>query len=379
MQGDAPYQTAKRLRPDLVSVIIPAFNAEATLQATLESVLAQTHPALEIIVVDDGSSDGTAALVETLGRTEPRLVLIRQENAGVAAARNAGLARARGDYVAWLDADDLWHPTKLAKQLAVFAAAPVALGFVYTGYRLIDADGTVIRNPRTLADVSGATVCRQIATTFFTNVSSIMVPRPLAQALGGHDPRLRAWGIEGAEDLLLQLRLALQAPAGCVSEALVGYRMHGRNMSRSVARAARSNDKVLDLIAGAAPDIPPWVFRQGRARMVGFALQIARAGDPLGGAAFLAHLAAGQPADVAAMCLRISGWVLSDAILGRPADPALGRPFDAADPASVPWEGHMLLSKRLRRRLDGLDARLAADAGRAAPFLQTRLPLYPRP
>jgi hypothetical protein len=349
------------MEPPLVSVIIPAFNAEATLGETLRSVFAQTHQRLEILAVDDGSTDGTAALVESLARTEPRLSLIRQANAGVAAARNAGLAQARGDYVAWLDADDLWRPTKIAKQLAVFAAAPKPLGFVYTGYRLIDADGRVIRNPRTLADVSGATVRRQIATTYFTNVSSIMAPRGLAQALGGHDPRLRGWGIEGAEDLLLQLRLALRAPAGCVREALVGYRMHGANMSRAVARAARSNEKALALIAEEAPYIPAWVFRQGRARMVGFAFQIALAGDVRGGAALMARLAAGQPREVAAMLLRIAGWVAREAAGLRPADPELGRPFAEADPTTAPWEGHMLLSDRLRRRLDRLDAEAAAS------------------
>ena len=376
MQVYASSQTAMRPRPPSVSVIVPAFNAEATLAATLDSALTQTHSPLEVIVVDDGSTDDTVALVDRLMRRDPRLALIRQKNAGVAAARNAGLAQARGDYVAWLDADDLWHPTKLARQLDVFAAAPRPLGFVYTGYRLIDAGGTVIHNPRTLADVSGATASRQIATTYFTNVSSLMAPRSLAQALGGHDPRLRAWGIEGAEDLHLQLRLALLAPAGCVREALVGYRMHGRNMSRAVARAARSNDKVLDLIAEAAPEIPSWVFRQGRARMIGFAFQIARAGDARGGAALLAHLAAGQPREVAAMLLRIIGWVASEAIARRPSDPAQGASFAEADPATVPWEGHMLLSERLCRRLDSLDARLAkqrTSSGNAAvPQMQTQ-------
>lgn len=345
----------------LVSVIVPAYNAEATLEETLSTVSAQTHKQLEIFVVDDGSRDGTAAVTEALRRVEPRLELIRQANAGVAAARNAGLARARGDYVAWLDADDLWHPMKIEKQLDAFSAASTPLSFVYSGYRLIDDAGTVLRNPRTLADVSGSTVHRQIATTYFTNVSSMMAPRSLAQALGGHDPRLREWGIEGAEDLLLQLRLALRGPASCVREALVGYRMHGANMSRAVARAARSNEKALALVAEEARYIPAWVFRQGRARMAGFSFQIALSGDIRGGAALLARLAAGQPREVAAMLLRIVGWVLREAIGLRPVDPAVGRPFAECDPTSVPWEGHMLLSDRLHRHLDRLDAATNSD------------------
>ena len=343
----------------LVSVIIPAFNAEETLAETLSSVSAQTHRQIEILVVDDGSDDRTAEVAEAASRTEPRLEVIRQVNAGVAAARNAGLAKARGDYVAWLDADDLWHPAKIEKQLAVFAAAATPLAFVYTGYRLIDRYGVIIRNPRTLADVSGATICRQIATTYFTNVSSMMAPRSLVQALDGHDRRLRDWGIEGAEDLLLQLRLALRAPAGCAREALVGYRMHGANMSRSIARAARSNEKALELIAEAAPEIPGWVFSQGRARMIGFALQAALAGDARNGLALLSRLAGGQPIEVAAMLFRIAGWSLGEAMGLRPADPALGRRFLIAEPATAPWEGHMLLTGSQRRQLDHLDRELA--------------------
>ncbi|MFN3847552.1 MAG: hypothetical protein ACK4RZ_17285, partial [Paracoccaceae bacterium] len=176
------------------------------------------------------------------------------------------------------------------------------------------------------------------------------------QQLGGHDTQLRAQGIEGAEDLLLQLRLALHAPAGCVREALVGYRMHGQNMSRGVARAARSNEKVLALIRAAAPDIPEWVFRAAHARMIGFAFQMAQAGDYRGGMALLARLASGQPGEVAGMLLRIAVWVARDIAGLRPADPELGRPFAGADPASVPWEGHMLLGEGQRRRVVQGDA-----------------------
>jgi hypothetical protein len=110
--------------------------------------------------------------------------------------------------------------------------------------------------------------------------------------------------------------------------------------------------------------------------MVGFAFQIARAGDARGGAALLAHLAAGQPREVAAMLPRIIGWVASEASARRPSDPAQGAPFAEADPATVPWEGHMLLSRQLCRRLDSLDARLAeqrmSSGNAAVPQMQTR-------
>lgn len=105
----------------LVSCIVPVFNGERFLREALDSILAQTHRPLDVIVVDDGSTDGTAAIVSTYGA---KLRYLRQRNAGPAAARNLGLTVARGDYVAFLDADDLWHHEKLALQLERFQARP---------------------------------------------------------------------------------------------------------------------------------------------------------------------------------------------------------------------------------------------------------------
>ena len=111
-----------------IAVVVPAYNAARTLARTLESALNQTHRALEVLVVDDGSSDGTAALAREFSERDSRLRVIVQPNGGVARARNRGIQEARAKYVAPLDADDLWHPTKLAKQLAVLSAAPAGTG-----------------------------------------------------------------------------------------------------------------------------------------------------------------------------------------------------------------------------------------------------------
>jgi glycosyltransferase involved in cell wall biosynthesis len=105
--------------PPLVSVIIPAYNASVTIERTLRSVLAQTHGHLEIIVVDDGSIDDTAAIVERISREDPRIILLQQPNQGVATARNVSIDHARGEFIAPLDADDIWHPSKIEKQIAV--------------------------------------------------------------------------------------------------------------------------------------------------------------------------------------------------------------------------------------------------------------------
>src|SRR5690242_2977109 len=94
----------------LVSVVIPAFNSEATLAETAASALAGSHREIELIIVDDGSTDGTAAVAQTLVNSDPRVRLVQRTNGGLPAALNAGFGAARGEYIARLDSDDIWHP-----------------------------------------------------------------------------------------------------------------------------------------------------------------------------------------------------------------------------------------------------------------------------
>jgi glycosyltransferase involved in cell wall biosynthesis len=109
------------MNSSLISCIVPVFNGERYVREALESILAQTHRPLEIIVADDGSSDGTGAIVAGFGEW---VRYVKQSNKGPATARNLGLSLATGDFVAFLDADDLWHPEKLERQFARFQARP---------------------------------------------------------------------------------------------------------------------------------------------------------------------------------------------------------------------------------------------------------------
>ena len=127
--------------PPLVSVVIPCFNSQATLHATLDCVLAQSWTNLELIAVDDSSTDGTAAILADYARRDPRVRIIRQPNAGCGAARNTGIAAARGDFIGLIDADDLWTRDYLAAHLERFAADP-RLGVSFTRVRFIENDGT---------------------------------------------------------------------------------------------------------------------------------------------------------------------------------------------------------------------------------------------
>ena len=217
-------------------MIIPAFNSAATLGDTLASAAAQSHRALEIIVIDDGSTDATARIAADFCARHPRARLISQTNQGVAAARNRGIAEAKGEFVAPLDADDLWHKDKIARQVA--AAGPDD-GFVYCWSRDIDEQGQVWRDgpcPRH----TGRLFLRMLADNFIGNGSVLLVRRAVAEAVGGYDAALRAQGKAGCEDILFQLRLAEHCRAAVAPAYLVGYRKWGGAMSNDATAMVRS-------------------------------------------------------------------------------------------------------------------------------------------
>ena len=138
-----------------VSVVMPAYNAAATLQASMDSVLRQSHDTLELLVVDDCSHDASWALAEAAAARDPRVVPIRQpRNQGVAAARNLGIEAASGGIVAFLDSDDTWHPHKLARQVSHMRASGAQVS--YAAYRRVDAHGRVLSHVRPPARVRHA-------------------------------------------------------------------------------------------------------------------------------------------------------------------------------------------------------------------------------
>ena len=231
----------------LVAVIIPAYNAEPFIERTLASVLAQTHRNIEIIVVNDGSTDGTASIVRRLADGDGRIKLLQQKNAGVASARNAGIRASRGIFVAPVDADDLWHPSKVEKQLRVFAAADNDLGLVYTLYRTIDAVDRVIITPKR-THPNGWVFMQHLGQNFIGNGSSAMFRRDVLFEMGGYSSRLRECGAEGCEDFFIQQSLASKYRFGVVEEHLVGYRRTPGNMSSDFVRMLISRRMVLESV-----------------------------------------------------------------------------------------------------------------------------------
>ena len=126
--------------PPLVSVVMPVYNAQATMRRSIESVLEQSHRNIELILVNDGSKDGSPAIMDDYAARDPRVVAIHQANGGVAAARNRGLQAARGSHVAFLDSDDWWTPDKLALQLDHMQRTGARV--CYTAYQRVAEDGT---------------------------------------------------------------------------------------------------------------------------------------------------------------------------------------------------------------------------------------------
>jgi glycosyltransferase involved in cell wall biosynthesis len=228
-----------------VGVIVPMYNAERTIGATLESVCRQTYPVLDIVVVNDGSTDGSAAIVEVYARSDPRIRLVQQTNGGVAAARNRGATSTAAEFLAFIDADDLWAPRKIALQLRALQEGGSVVGLVYCWFAQVDAEGRVYRlkqRPSPEGWVLGP-LCRS---NFVGNGSSMMLRRAAFDAAGGFDPSLNARNAQGCEDMLMCMRVAEQFEFRVIPQYLLGYRITSTNMSSDVMQMLRSCEIVLD-------------------------------------------------------------------------------------------------------------------------------------
>lgn len=229
-----------------VSVVIPAFNAAAFVVEAVESVLSQTFRDLEIILVDDGSTDDTLARVATFSGS---VRTIRQVNSGVAAARNRGIDEAAGTYVAFLDADDTWKPQKLDRQLRVLRAMKSARASA-TAFEVTDERGLVVEVRG--GEAQGALLrALLLKGNVVGTPSSVLAERSMLAEVGGFNPRLSQ-----CADWDLWIRVSLRTEFAWVSEPLVRYRQHAGNMSGSVSLLERDSCQTLEL-AFARPELPP--------------------------------------------------------------------------------------------------------------------------
>jgi glycosyltransferase involved in cell wall biosynthesis len=217
-----------------ISVIIPAFNARAYIAHALASVLAQSRPADEIILIDDGSTDDTASALQPFNS---RIRYIRQPNQGAAAARNAGIAVSRGEYIAFLDADDLWHPRKLELQSKALTSRP---DLALLGTQTFPA-GSPLPNIDGAANISCDPISwpRLVVKNRFVT-SSILAHRRRIEEIGLFDPSLH-----GPEDHDLWARVAERYAVANLALPLTGYRIRPESLSHRPDAMGRG---MLDLL-----------------------------------------------------------------------------------------------------------------------------------
>lgn len=233
-----------------VTVVIATYNAAGTLAETLASVAAQTYRDFELVVVDDGSVDDTSLLLARHEAMWPWLRWTRQSNAGASAARMLAVGMARGEFIAFLDSDDLWLPEKLALQMAVFDRNPSA-ALVFTDERSFSAGGdAALSRFQQKPPARG----RVLATLFFGNFilnSSVVVRKQALLDAGGLNPLHRVH--EGVD---LWLRIAEHHDLDYVDEVLVRYRIRADSISHADLLACQQRDlEVMDYWIARRPDL----------------------------------------------------------------------------------------------------------------------------
>jgi glycosyltransferase involved in cell wall biosynthesis len=210
---------------------------------------------MEIIVIDDGSTDGTRARVEAHRAEDDRIRIVGQPNRGVAAARNRGIAEAQTELVAPVDSDDLWHPEKIARQLELIDGQP-EVGLVCTAYSVLDEEGCItMRYGGSLPPTNQfLDLCRR---NFIGNGSSALMRRSAVEQCGGYDESLRRREAQGCEDLKLYLCIAERYRIEFIRSPLTGYRQLSGNMSSNAEQMLRSFDIVAEEFYRRRPDLKP--------------------------------------------------------------------------------------------------------------------------
>jgi len=208
---------------DLVTVIIPTYNMGHYLPQAVQSALAQSYANVEVQIVDDGSTDDTPGIVRQWDG-DPRVRVHRQTNSGLSAARNQGVALSSGRFVALLDADDMWLPEKLSRQMPLFQGRP-ELGVVYSDYERMDGEGHPL--PKGPTHMHRGWISGPLLIENFVSVSTTVVRRECFERHGGFDLALRT-----GEDYEMWLRLSVHYQFDFIAESTLRYRTWGGQMSK---------------------------------------------------------------------------------------------------------------------------------------------------
>jgi glycosyltransferase involved in cell wall biosynthesis len=244
-----PFRSTHSATPlPTCTVVVPAYNCERTIAATLDSAFFQQLSDIEVIAVDDGSTDATPAVLHQLAQDEPRLRIITQRNAGVSAARNAGIWAARANIIALLDSDDLWDTTHLATHVARLMFDP-RLGVSFSTARFIDGAGNVTGQARPKIDDLAA--ADFLAGNPTTTCSTLVVRRDVFRDCGLFDPAMTH-----SEDQEWLFRVAISAwQIKGVRQALVDYRTSPRGLAADLDKMQRGFETMLERARRHAPEI----------------------------------------------------------------------------------------------------------------------------
>ncbi len=263
----------------LVSVIIPAYNAEVFIERTLDSVLNQTYRDIEVLVVDDGSQDRTTEIVKRVAQSDCRVILLRQSNAGVAAARNLAIQKSKGKYIAPIDADDIWYPQNIEKQVQCMSQAESSVGLVYSWSVDIDEKDSLTGAFRA-AKLEGQVYPTLLCHNFLGNASASMIRRTCLEKVGNYSCELKQQDAQGCEDWDLYLRIAEHYQFKVVPEFLIGYRKLLNSMSRNYSQMAKSHTLMLQTVRQKHPEIPTVIYSLSSSNLyIYFAHQSSLCGD----------------------------------------------------------------------------------------------------
>jgi glycosyltransferase involved in cell wall biosynthesis len=229
----------------LVSVVIPAFNSQKTIQETIESVLKQSFSNFELIVINDGSQDITLEILANI--KDSRLKVFSYPNAGVSISRNRGIYQARGEYISFLDSDDLWTSDKLETQLKALQSNPKA-GVAYSWTSYIDETGKFLY-PGNQVALNGKVYEQLILHNFIESGSNVLIRREALNQVGGFDESLF-----GPEDWDLLIRLAAQYDFVVIPIPQILYRMSADSISSSISRQEKGCLKVIEKAFGQSPE-----------------------------------------------------------------------------------------------------------------------------
>jgi glycosyltransferase involved in cell wall biosynthesis len=225
------------IKMSLISVVIPTYNSEKTIKQTIESVLKQTFYDLELIIINDGSTDSTLEVISQF--QDSRIKVFSFDNAGGNVSRNRGLERATGEFVSFLDADDLWTPDKLESQLIALKENPqAAVAYSWTDY--IDEQGKFLLSG-THITAHGKVYEQMLVSNFLENGSNPLIRREALVELGGFDEILTA-----AQDWDMWLRLAQNFDFIAVPGVQILYRISANSLSTNLVRQEKASLQVLD-------------------------------------------------------------------------------------------------------------------------------------